>query len=60
MSVSELQWAGSQAGGPAAHGKTAYLPYIDGLRAWAVLSVMLITSMRAGCPAGLPASIFSS
>lgn len=41
MSVSELRWAGSQAGGPAAHGKTAYLPYIDGLRAWAVLSVML-------------------
>ncbi|ATF32021.1 acyltransferase [Burkholderia thailandensis] len=41
MSVSELQWPGSRAGEPVARGKTAYLPYIDGLRAWAVLSVML-------------------
>lgn len=42
MSVSELPWAGSRAGEPATRGEpTAYQPYIDGLRAWAVLSVML-------------------
>ncbi len=42
MSVSELPWAGSRAGEPATRGEpTAYQPFIDGLRAWAVLSVML-------------------
>ncbi|KWZ39434.1 acetylase [Burkholderia savannae] len=41
MTVSELQLTGSRAGLPGARETSAYLPYVDGLRAWAVLSVVL-------------------
>ncbi|AOJ03946.1 acetylase [Burkholderia mayonis] len=52
MTVSEMQLTGSRTGEPRTREKTAYLPYIDGLRAWAVLSVMLYHMDARWLPGG--------